>query len=89
MILSILCSGIKKLVKTCLVISGRNVRLVNRRFKIVVENIMNCGFKNVEKQLATLKKSIAFSLAYTQEDMEIKCLSKLLSMLDLLQMQVR
>lgn len=33
-------------------------------------------------------KTTEVSLAYTQDDMEIKCVSKLLNMLEILKMQV-
>lgn len=50
---------------------------------------MNCSFRNVEKQIRILNESTKISLAYTQEDAEMKNVSKLLSMLDLLQLQVK
>ncbi|KAJ8943513.1 hypothetical protein NQ314_009716 [Rhamnusium bicolor] len=66
---------------------GMSVRLVNRRFKINAENILNLAFKRLEKKINVLMHTTEVSLAYTQDDMEIKCVSKLLNMLEVLKMQ--
>ncbi|XP_018568449.1 uncharacterized protein LOC108908796 [Anoplophora glabripennis] len=64
-----------------------SIRLVNRRFKINAENVLNLAFKKIEKNLNVLIKNAEVSLAYTQDDMEIKCVSKLLNMLEILKVQ--
>lgn len=69
-------------------IAAKTVRPVNRRFKNVAENMLNLTFLNVETKLSMLKKSTNLSLAYTQEGLEIKNISKLISLLDYLQLQV-
>ncbi|KAJ8956737.1 hypothetical protein NQ318_014093 [Aromia moschata] len=64
-----------------------SIRMVNRRFKVNAENILNLAFKKIEKKLNELMKTTEVSLAYTQDDIEIKCVSKLLNMLEVLKMQ--
>ncbi|KAJ8974725.1 hypothetical protein NQ317_000391 [Molorchus minor] len=64
-----------------------SIRMVNRRFKINAENILNLSFKRIEKKLNTLMKTTEVSLAYTQDDREIRGVVKLLNMLEVLQMQ--
>ncbi|KAG5894868.1 hypothetical protein JTB14_023717 [Gonioctena quinquepunctata] len=66
---------------------SQTVRLVNRRFKIIAENMLNRAYKKIEKTLDTLTRSTEISTAYTQDDMEIKCVTKLLNLLEILKMQ--
>ncbi|XP_066140081.1 uncharacterized protein [Euwallacea fornicatus] len=60
------------------------LRLVNRRFKTVAEDLLNFGFKRIEKRLKSLMGTTDLALGYTQDDMEIKCISKLLCLLEIL-----
>ncbi|XP_076269427.1 uncharacterized protein LOC143202038 isoform X2 [Rhynchophorus ferrugineus] len=64
-----------------------NVRLVNRRFRTIAEDLLNLGFKKLESKLYLLIKSTDISLGFTQDDMEIKCISKLLCQLEILNLQ--
>nr|XP_023016768.1 uncharacterized protein LOC111506070 [Leptinotarsa decemlineata] len=66
---------------------SQTVRLVNRRFRIIAENMLNIGYKKIEKQLNMLIKTVEMSVGYTQDDMEIKCVTKLLNLLEILKMQ--
>ncbi|XP_030758766.1 uncharacterized protein LOC115884348 [Sitophilus oryzae] len=63
------------------------IRLVNRRFKTVAEDMLNIGFKCLEKKIQNLIRMTDISLGYTRDDMEIKCISKLLCMLEILNLQ--
>lgn len=67
---------------------GFTLRLVNRRFKTVAEDLLNLGFKRIEKRLQSLLICTDTSLGYTEDDMEIKCISKLLCLLEILISQV-
>ncbi|KAJ8923191.1 hypothetical protein NQ315_001745 [Exocentrus adspersus] len=64
-----------------------SVRLVNRRFKINAENVLNLAFKKLEKKLDGLIKTAEVSLAYMQDDMEIKCVLKMLNMVEVTKTQ--
>nr|CAH7759577.1 unnamed protein product [Callosobruchus chinensis] len=66
---------------------SQNVRLVNHRFKLIAEGILDSGFKNIDRQLTMLQRTTELSLAYTQDDMEIKCITKLLNFLEILKTQ--
>ncbi|CAH1100261.1 unnamed protein product [Psylliodes chrysocephalus] len=66
---------------------SQSVRLVNHRFKIVAEDVLNCSFRHLEKKINNLILSAEISLAFTQDDMEIKCIAKLLNMLEILKLQ--
>ncbi|XP_076269438.1 uncharacterized protein LOC143202038 isoform X3 [Rhynchophorus ferrugineus] len=68
-------------------VTGTNVRLVNRRFRTIAEDLLNLGFKKLESKLYLLIKSTDISLGFTQDDMEIKCISKLLCQLEILNLQ--
>ncbi|CAG9865140.1 unnamed protein product [Phyllotreta striolata] len=66
---------------------SQNVRLVNNRFKIIAEDVLNCSFRYLDKRLNHLILMTDLSLSYTQDDMEMKCIVKLLNMLEILNLQ--
>lgn len=63
---------------------SQNVRLVNRRFKIIAEDMLNCEFKQIEKRINLFLKNVEISLGYTSDHKEFRCLTKLLNMLEIL-----
>lgn len=54
----------------------------------MAEDLLNIGFKKIGKRLDGLITTTDISLGYTEDDMEIKCISKLLCMLEILNLQV-
>ncbi|ENN71068.1 hypothetical protein D910_12424 [Dendroctonus ponderosae] len=68
-------------------ISGSVVRLVNKRFKAVAEDMLNLGFRRTQKQLDNLITTTDISLGYTPDDMEVKAISKLMCQLEIINLQ--
>ncbi|XP_057666700.1 uncharacterized protein LOC130900227 isoform X1 [Diorhabda carinulata] len=66
---------------------SKTVRLVNHRFKIIAEDILNRSFKQLEKKINVLILTTEKSLQCTDDEMEIKCVVKLLNMLEILKLQ--
>ncbi|CAH1180022.1 unnamed protein product [Phaedon cochleariae] len=66
---------------------SQNVRLVNTRFRLIAEDLLNKAYKKIEQQLETLVKTTEVSLSCNIDDMEIRCLLKLLNFLEILKMQ--
>ncbi|KAH1025576.1 hypothetical protein HUJ05_010273 [Dendroctonus ponderosae] len=63
------------------------VRLVNKRFKAVAEDMLNLGFRRTQKQLDNLITTTDISLGYTPDDMEVKAISKLMCQLEIINLQ--
>ncbi|KAL1494408.1 hypothetical protein ABEB36_010011 [Hypothenemus hampei] len=63
------------------------IRLVNRRFRVVAEDLLNLGFKKIKKRLQSVLNVTEISLRYTQDDMETKCIFRLLCMIEILNLQ--
>ncbi|XP_028136943.1 uncharacterized protein LOC114331545 [Diabrotica virgifera virgifera] len=66
---------------------SENVRLVNHRFKEIAEGILNTCFKKIGKTITNLTLTTEQSLQRADDDMEVKCVLKLLSMLEILKTQ--
>lgn len=69
-------------------ILGETVRKVNRKFKLAAENLLNTKFKNLSKQIQNLKSATLRAIEVTEDDMEVKCLCRLLNLLDIINIQV-
>ncbi|XP_050315451.1 uncharacterized protein LOC126749890 [Anthonomus grandis grandis] len=63
------------------------VRLVNRRFKIVAEDLLNLGYKRIQRKFRALIASTEVALRCIEDDMETKCIARLLSLLEVLNLQ--
>ncbi|XP_018326406.1 uncharacterized protein LOC108737799 [Agrilus planipennis] len=61
-----------------------SVRLVNRRFKILAEDLLNSEFLLLYNRLQSSKDLVAFSLQSSSHDSDINCYSKFLSAIDIL-----
>ncbi|CAG9824702.1 unnamed protein product [Phaedon cochleariae] len=60
---------------------------INTRFRLIAEDLLNKAYKKIEQQLETLVKTTEVSLSCNIDDMEIRCLLKLLNFLEILKMQ--
>ncbi|RZC36851.1 uncharacterized protein BDFB_009991 [Asbolus verrucosus] len=63
------------------------VRKVNRKFKLAAEDLLNKAFKSLSKKLQNLTSTIFRAIEITQDDMEIKCLCRLLNLLEIINFQ--
>ncbi|XP_072377544.1 uncharacterized protein [Diabrotica undecimpunctata] len=63
---------------------SENIRLVNKRFQELSGNILNNSFKKIGKTIKTLISSTELSLRCINDDIELKCVLKLLNMLEIL-----
>ncbi|XP_072391354.1 uncharacterized protein [Diabrotica undecimpunctata] len=66
---------------------SENVRLVNHRFKELSERILNISFKKIGTTIINLTSTTELSLQRTDDNMETKCILKLLNMLEILKTQ--
>ncbi|KAH0810866.1 hypothetical protein GEV33_011924 [Tenebrio molitor] len=63
------------------------VRKVNRKFKLAAEDLLNKSFKTLSKKLQNLTSTTFRAIESTQDDMELKCLCRLLNLLDIINFQ--
>ncbi|XP_022916225.1 uncharacterized protein [Onthophagus taurus] len=63
---------------------AKSIRLINRRFKIVAELLLNSRFTQLKLRLYKIKRMIDASMQHTEDDMEIRCLCKMLGVLEVL-----
>ncbi|EFA07736.1 uncharacterized protein LOC103314581 [Tribolium castaneum] len=66
---------------------SEKVRKVNRKFKLAAEDLLNKTFKSLAKKLQHLTATTFKAIEATQDDMEIKCLCRLLNLLDIINFQ--
>ncbi|KAI4457103.1 f-box-like domain superfamily [Holotrichia oblita] len=63
---------------------GKTVRLVNHRFRTVAQFLLNTNFRQLLKRLEDIKAMIVDSIHHTHDDMETRCMCKMLGTLELL-----
>uniref|UniRef100_A0A6P7G426 Uncharacterized protein LOC114337493 n=1 Tax=Diabrotica virgifera virgifera TaxID=50390 RepID=A0A6P7G426_DIAVI len=63
---------------------SKSIRLVSRRFKEISGNMLNNSFKKIGKTINTLISNTELSLRCINEDVELRCVLKLLNMLEIL-----
>ncbi|KRT83646.1 hypothetical protein AMK59_3295 [Oryctes borbonicus] len=63
---------------------AKSVRLVNHRFRTVAQFLLNVNFRQLLKRLENIKAMIVDSIHHTQDDMEMRCMCKMLGTLELL-----
>ncbi|KAJ3646283.1 hypothetical protein Zmor_023876 [Zophobas morio] len=66
---------------------SEKVRKVNRKFKLAAEDLLNKSFKTLSKKLQNLTVTVLKAMECTEDDMEIKCLCRLLNLLDIINFQ--
>lgn len=64
--------------------AATSVRLVNRRFRVLAQDILNRRFTSVEPRLNFLKHMVKTSIEHSKEDLERRCLCKILNVIEIL-----
>lgn len=60
------------------------MRCVNRRFKLLAEDILNSSFYALEKRLNHVKNLTEQSIVPIEDDMEMRCMCKMTHAVELL-----
>ncbi|XP_017785066.1 PREDICTED: uncharacterized protein LOC108568464 [Nicrophorus vespilloides] len=63
---------------------ANSIRLVNRKFRVLAHHLINTAFRNIEKRLVHQKKLILNSISHSQDDMETRCMCKMLNTIEYL-----
>ncbi|GJQ81774.1 hypothetical protein Trydic_g319 [Trypoxylus dichotomus] len=63
---------------------AKSVRLVNHRFRTVAQFLLNVNFRQLLRRLENIRTMIVDSINHTQDDMEMRCMCKMLGTLELL-----
>lgn len=68
---------------------GSIIRKVNRKFKWAAEDLLNGYFKSLFKRIQALIVKTQEAIKKTKDDFEVKCLCRLMNLLEILLFEVK
>lgn len=64
------------------------MRLVNHRFRLLAQDVLNREFNGIEPRLKYLKEILETSIQHSSEDGEQRCFCKMLNVIEMLILHV-